>query len=215
MNAFLLILELIGTVAFAISGAMTALQKNMDIFGVSILGLTAAAGGGVLRDILIGSFPPAMFRDPTYALVAVCASVVLFIPSVRKFLMTNHNLFDILLLHTDSIGLGVFTVYGVSVAIRASYGSNLFLVVFLGTVTGVGGGLLRDLLAGNTPYIFVKHIYACAAIAGALACALLWNITGETIAMISGSVMVVLIRLLAAHFRWSLPKARDPQVESE
>lgn len=205
MQTLIFMLELIGTVAFAISGAMTALKKNMDIFGVAILGLTTAVGGGAIRDILLGITPPVMFREPVYALLAIFVSVVVFIPSVRRLLTRNHTLYERMMLVMDSIGLGVFTVVGINTAYGVSDDFNLFLLIFVGTVTGVGGGVLRDVLAGNTPYIFVKHIYACASIVGAILCAFLRAPLGEAASVIIGASAVIIIRLLAAHYKWSLP----------
>ena len=209
MQTLILILELIGTVAFAISGAMTALKKNMDIFSVAILGLTTEVGGGAIRDILLGTTPPVMFREPVYALLAIFVSVVVFIPSVRRLLTRRQSLYEHMMLVMDSIGLGVFTVVGINTAYGVSDDFNLFLLIFVGTVTGVGGGVLRDVLAGNTPYIFVKHIYASASLAGALVCALLWRPLGEMPAMLLGGGLVILIRCLSAHFRWNLPRAHE------
>ena len=114
---------------------------------------------------------------------------------------------DKLLLLMDSIGLGLFTVLGVRTAQETVAGANAFLVTFIGVLTGVGGGLLRDLFAGNTPYIFVKHFYACASIIGAWFCILLWPQAGSFAAQLVGALLIVLLRLLAARFRWSLPKA--------
>jgi uncharacterized membrane protein YeiH len=104
-------MEILGTVAFAISGAMTALHKNMDISGLDTRP-DDPVGGGVIRDILIGHFPPAMFVNSIYTILAVCVSVILFIPRVRKFITANYRLYDTLLLLTDSVGLGIFSVYG-------------------------------------------------------------------------------------------------------
>lgn len=205
MQTLIFILELIGTVAFAISGAMTALKKNMDIFGVAILGLTTAVGGGALRDVLLGITPPVMFREPVYALLAIFVSVVVFIPSVRRLLTRRQSLYERMMLVMDSIGLGIFTVVGINTAYGVSDDFNLFLLIFVGTVTGVGGGVLRDVLAGNTPYIFVKHIYACASIVGAILCAALRAPLGEAASVIIGASAVIIIRLLAAHYKWSLP----------
>ncbi|MDD3165115.1 MAG: TRIC cation channel family protein [Oscillospiraceae bacterium] len=209
MEVLFLPLELIGTISFAISGAMVGLRKNMDVFGVCILGLITAVGGGVLRDILLGALPPVTFLQPTYAIVAIVTSIIIFIPAVRRTLMANQRKYDLLMLWADSIGLGVFTVYGVSTALTHSV--NLFLALFVGVCTGVGGGVLRDTLAGLTPYIFVKHIYACAAIVGAVACIALWPLCGKAISMGIGIAIIVTIRMLAAHFRWSLPKANAAQ----
>lgn len=201
------VFELFGTVAFAISGAITGLKKKMDIFGVVILAVVTAVGGGAIRDIVLGNTPPMTFRNPVYALVAVATGILTFIPAVRRLAGKNPRVFDIFLLITDSVGLGIFTVMGIRTAINLNYGENLFLLVFVGVVTGVGGGLLRDMMAGNTPYIFVKHVYASASLAGAVLCALLWKPLGSTAAMSVSAVVIIVIRFLAARFKWSLPKA--------
>ncbi len=200
--------EIIGTVAFAASGAIVALKKEMDIFGVAILGLFTAVGGGVIRDMILGNTPPAVFKDPVYAVVAIITSVIIFLPKVRGLLKKSPKVYDIVMLIMDSVGLGIFTVAGIQTAKSVNPDSGYFLLVFVGIVTGVGGGLLRDICAGVTPYIFVKHFYACASLFGSLLCALLWNYTSESIAMISGSAAVLVLRILAAKFRWSLPKAK-------
>ena len=108
----------------------------------------------------------------------------------------------------DALGLGVFTVVGVQIAYEAVAEPTLFLLVFVAVVTGVGGGVLRDQLAGDTPYIFVKHVYASASLAGAILCAGLWSRLGSMAAMLLGLGVVVLIRGLAAHFRWNLPRSK-------
>jgi uncharacterized membrane protein YeiH len=209
MNVFIFILEIMGTVAFAVSGAMTGLKKRMDIFGVAILGLTTAVGGGVLRDLILGITPPKTFQDPTYALIAIFTAIVIFIPMIHRTLMRNLLVFDKVLVMMDALGLGLFTVMGVHVAFEVSAGFNGFLVVFVGVVTGVGGGIMRDILAGDTPYIFVKHIYASASVLGAIVCAVLWHYTDSIYAMLSGTVLIVVIRLLSAHFKWNLPRAKE------
>lgn len=203
----LFVFEIIGTVAFACSGAMTAVQKKMDIFGVMILGLTTAVGGGVIRDLILGITPPNMFRNPVYALVAFATAVVVFLPAVRRLLNHSHVVHDIILMVMDAVGLGAFTVVGVQVACESGQPYNLFLLIFVGTLTGVGGGVLRDVMACNTPYIFVKHFYATASIVGAALCAGLWSFVSQPVAMLSGAAAVVILRVCAAVFRWSLPKA--------
>ena len=207
MEVFTLVLELIGTVSFAASGAMVAVRKRMDVFGVIILGIVTAVGGGVIRDMLLGITPPVMFQNPLYALVAAATAAVVFIPAVRRFANRETHHREIAALITDSVGLGIFAVVGVQAGILAGHGDNLFFIVFLGSVTGVGGGVLRDVMAVTKPYIFVKHVYALAAIAGALVCALLWKILGSTLSMLLGTAVVIALRLLAAKFKWSLPKA--------
>ena len=202
----LVLLEIIGTVAFAISGAIVGIQKKMDIFGVSILGLTTAVGGGILRDLILNITPPAAFVNPVFAITAVIVSIIVFIRPIYSSIERKGSVYDKLLLVMDSLGLGLFTVVGVQVAKTSVAGDNLFLVTFVGVLTGVGGGILRDVFAGNTPYIFVKHFYACASIIGAWMCALLWSVIGVFPSMAVGSVSIVVLRLLAAHYHWSLPK---------
>lgn len=178
MNIFIIILELIGTVAFSASGAMVAIKKHMDIFGVMILGLVTAVGGGIIRDLTLGITPPATFRDPIYAAAALITAAIVFLPAVQRLLERHQRTYDIAMLLMDSIGLGIFTVIGVQAAFAQSSSHGIFLLVFVGVITGVGGGVLRDVMAGNMPYIFVKHIYACASLVGALACVLLWRLSG-------------------------------------
>ncbi len=208
MDTFIFVVNIIGTLAFAASGAMIGLNKNMDIFGVCILGLATATGGGVIRDLILGLTPPMAFRDPTYAILALVTSAVFFSRRVRQVLMHNQHRYDRLLFWMDTLGLGVFSVVGVELAFSRSGHPTFFLLVFVGTLTGVGGGVLRDLLAQEVPYIFVKHIYACASLAGAALCAGLWNYVDSMYAMLAGMTAVVIIRVLAAHYHWNLPKAK-------
>ena len=203
-----LVLELIGTVAFSVSGAITGLKKKMDILGVVILGLPTAVGGGVIRDLILGITPPNTFRNPIYATFAIVTAIIVFLPAMQNLIMKKKSIYNQVMLIMDSLGLGIFTVVGIQVAQSASGEHGIFLLVFVGVVTGVGGGVLRDTMAGEHPYIFVKHFYACASLIGALVCVFAWDIIGEANAMLAGTAVVVILRLLAAHFRWSLPKPR-------
>ena len=208
-DTLLLVFEIFGTIAFAASGAMTGLSKKMDIFGVVTLGIVTSVGGGVIRDLVLGNTPPATFSNPVYALVATVVSIVLFIPAVRRFMLRNQRLYDRAMLVMDSVGLGIFTVVGIETAYLADK-SNVFLLLFVGMVTGIGGGVLRDVLAGNTPYIFIKHFYASASLIGAVVCIGIWEFFERPgIAMLAGSLCILVLRFLAARFRWSLPKAED------
>lgn len=209
MDTMILTMELVGVLSFAASGAMTGLRKGMDLFGVCILGLTTAVGGGVLRDVILGTTPPATFQDPIYASVAVLTSLVLFLPRVRRLLNRSQHLYDLVMLAMDTLGLGIFTVMGVQIAYTHVAEPTVFLLVFVGVVTGVGGGVLRDMMAGNTPYIFVKHVYASASLAGALVCVLFWLPGLEVYAMGAGAVTVIVIRVLSAYYHWNLPHAHD------
>lgn len=208
MDEFIFILELIGTVAFASSGAMIAIEKKMDIFGVNVLGATTAVGGGIMRDIILGLTPPGAFSHPVYVLVAGLTSTILFVIAYAKPTAFESRVktdyYDKLMFWCDTAGLGIFTVVGIQAAVRAVGGENVFFFVFIGTLTGVGGGVLRDIMAGETPYILVKHIYACAAIAGGIVCVVGRTAFGEAYGTILGLAATVLLRFLAAHFRWNL-----------
>lgn len=205
------VLEMIGTVAFALSGAMIAIQKRLDLLGILVLGITTAVGGGMIRDLIIGVHPPMMFVKPIYVLVSMISILILFLiikvnHSSPKFLESAlyENLFNLM----DAIGLGVFTVVGVN-SVMSSENMNhmLFLKIFLGVITGVGGGLLRDVMANETPGILRKHVYACASIAGAISYILLYEIMEYGVAMVLSIILVVAIRVLAKHYEWNLPKA--------
>lgn len=201
-------IELIGTVAFSASGAMVGIECSMDIFGVIVLGVSTAVGGGMVRDVILGKVPSALLH-PVYVIYAVLAAVLVFciIYFRRKYLQDGFGeVYDKLMLAMDSVGLGIFSAMGVTKGISCGYIDNTFLLVFLGTMTGVGGGLLRDTMAGVAPYIFVKHIYACASIAGAWICVIIYRSYGELPAMVVSSLIVMLIRFLAAHYRWNLPR---------
>lgn len=204
------IVELVGTIAFACSGAMVAIEKRLDLLGIIVLGVTTAVGGGMMRDILIGSYPPNLFLQPVYVLTAFAAVVVLFLivrsralPLEALSSVTYERVMNLL----DAIGLGAFTVVGIDTAMEAGYGEYRFLMIFLGVITGVGGGVLRDIMAGQTPFILKKHVYACASIAGAFCYVLLMHMIGNEAAMVSSAVLVVVIRVLARHYKWNLPTA--------
>lgn len=207
-NNIILLMEIIGTIAFASSGALTAIKQNMDIFGINVLAIVTAVGGGCIRDLIIGHTPPVMFIQPIYALVAMITCNLLFIIFYcNKKLLTNSfmMIYEKLMLVLDAIGLGIFTVVGVSAGMNTDYQNNLFLIVFLGVITGVGGGILRDVLATQKPYVLVRHVYACASLLGALLCAFLWPI-GTLPAMGIGAATVLITRLLAMKFHWNLPR---------
>ena len=202
-------LDYIGVVAFAVSGAVTAIKKRMDYFGILVLAIVTAIGGGVIRDLTLGITPPVMFCQPVYALVAMGVSALVFLPAVRHLLAVESRAYELVMLWLDSIGLGLFTVVGVQCAFQQAQDYNLFLLVFVGVITGVGGGVLRDVLSNQKPYIFVKHFYACPTLIGALLCALCWRHLGDIPSMLLGAAVILVLRLCAAHFRWGLPHAAD------
>ena len=202
------IVEIIGTIAFASSGAMVAVRKRLDLFGIIVLGVITAVGGGMLRDLMIGNIPPNMFRNPVYVLAAFLTVLVLFLLfRCWPFLLGSRYIegYEKIMNILDAIGLGAFTVIGIDTGVEAGCGDYHFLIIFLGVITGIGGGILRDIMAGETPYVLKKHIYACASIAGACLYVVLLQVTRSDSAMIGSALLVVAIRILASHFRWDLP----------
>ncbi|MCI6638051.1 MAG: TRIC cation channel family protein [Bilifractor sp.] len=206
---FIYVMDLLGTCAFAISGAMTAIQQGLDLFGIMILALTTATGGGFIRDLTIGNLPPVVFRDPVYIILSFATAGVVFVvlkfQSRRLHLERLKVLYEKALLISDSLGLAAFTIDGVSAG-HALADTNIYLSVFLGVITGIGGGILRDLFAGKKPYVFVRHVYALASIAGAVAAYILPRFVGASPAMMISFGIILLIRYLAAHYRWDLPR---------
>ena len=182
-------------------------MRKMDVFGIAILGMTTAVGGGVVRDLILGINPPTAFVRPVYALTAIAVSVVVFLPPIRKLMEKHSIVYEIAMLVMDSVGLGIFTVIGANAAYTVFPDCNLFLAVFLGVVTGVGGGILRDLFARKIPSVFIKHFYACAAIIGAVCfCAVrVW--LSSDLSMLTGFLIIIVLRFFAARFRWTLPRA--------
>ena len=208
MDKFVFLLELIGTVAFAASGSLTAMRRHMDLLGVIVLGVITSVGGGILRDLVVGLTPPRAFQDPIYLLVALGVSVVLFFPFVRRIIGRSKRVFDALMLLMDATGLGIFTITGMNTAITLAGCTDPLLLVFVGLLTGTGGGVLRDVLAGDMPYILRKHIYASASIAGGVLYLLLRQMWQGPGAVLTGVLVVVGIRCAAAHFEWNLPRAK-------
>lgn len=206
-------LEIIGIVAFAITGVITALEKKFDIFGALVLGVVTSVGGGILRDMILGYLPPAAFRNSVYAVTALITSLVVFV--IAYFLgvriKKHFNVYSQIINVFDSLGLSVFVVGGVNAAIACGFGDNMFLSVFVGTLTGVGGGVMRDIMAGRVPKILRKRVYALAAIIGAIIYYLLitYNICSSTWAIIIGAGSVLIIRILATVFRWNLPTVKN------
>ena len=212
MDVFIWILDVVGTIAFSISGAMVGIRKKMDLFGVCVLGVVTATGGGMTRDIVLGINPPRMFTNSTDVLIAAVTAILTFIVIhyANKKKQTHvgfREMYSLVLFVMDTLGLAIFTVIGIEVALATRPDAGNFLLVFVGTITGVGGGLLRDMMSESIPYIFQKHIYATACIVGALICVIFYrklNIS-LNISMIVGAIAVLVIRALAAQLRWNLP----------
>ena len=209
-EAVFLLFEIVGTVAFAVSGAMVSVSKRVDLFGVLFLGMITALGGGCVRDVLLGQLPPAMFSNFTYVTVALLSALAVFLMA-RKFkerYLSRETLIEQINNVFDALGLGAFAVVGAEAAITAGHGGNGFLVVFMGMTTAIGGGVLRDLLLREIPFVLKKRIYAIAAICGALVYYLGWLAQlPEALCLFAGVAVTFILRLLATIFKWNLPKA--------
>ncbi len=206
-------IEIIGTIAFAITGVITALEKKFDIFGALVLGTVTAVGGGILRDLILGYTPPMAFRKSVYAITAVITSLAVFVIAYffgRK-IQKHYDVYSQVINIFDSIGLAVFVVGGVNSAIACGFEENMFLSVFVATLTGVGGGVLRDIMAGRVPKILRKRVYALAAIVGAIIYYILihYHLCTSTLAIIIGAGSVLIIRILATIFHWNLPIVKN------
>ncbi len=205
----MLIMELLGTVAFAVSGTLVAAAAGLDLFGVLTVGAITAVGGGVIRDLIIGQIPPAIFSKPEILVLVLVTSLVVFIVAFinSKKIKDLRLKIERINIFFDALGLAAFSVTGVEVTCAAGYSDNAVLAVVLGVITGVGGGVLRDVLVNEKPYILVKHIYAVASLIGAVAYYLAGIYFGnELIGTIISVLLTITIRMLAAKFRWNLPK---------
>lgn len=202
-------LEVVGTIAFAISGALVGVKKKHDLFGVLFLGLVTALGGGALRDVLIGNIPPQMFRNYHYVGIAAGVSVLTFAAAYfsKKDWGKHTEPFNVLLNIMDALGLGAFTVGGINTALEMGYGDNTFLVIFVGVLTGIGGGMMRDVLAGEVPFVLYKQVYALACVLGGILYYILYCMgTPRAISASCAVGLIFLIRVLAASLRWDLPR---------
>ncbi|MEG1049432.1 MAG: trimeric intracellular cation channel family protein [Oscillospiraceae bacterium] len=162
------ILEVIGTVTFAFAGAFVAIDNDLDMFGIICMAVVTATGGGMARDIILGSTPPMMFRNPVYvimALVSAFLTVAIYKPLVKsKF---KDSILDIIN-SLDAVGLAIFTIVGMNIAIDIGFEQNGFLVCFVGVLSAVGGGLIRDVMVSKTPVILQKEVYATASVVGSV-----------------------------------------------
>ena len=208
------ITEIIGIIAFAISGAIVGIKKHFDIFGIIVLGVITAVGGGALRDITLGIIPPTMFKNPIYVVVAFMTSCVTFGAAaiVRAKFNKNKQFFVEVVNFFDAIGLGVFAVTGTNTAIVNGFEHNAFLAIFVGVITGIGGGMVRDVLAGKVPFVLFKDIYASAAIVGAGIYYFMYtNHHSRIWSVVLAIVLTIIIRILASYYHLGLPKL--PRIE--
>lgn len=192
------VLDILGTIAFAVSGALVAINKRMDPFGVFIIAFVTAVGGGTLRDVLIGKQPVIWMNDITYIfLIGIAVIVAIIFRKKLRYLQKSLFLFD-------TIGLGIFTITGTEIGINANF--HPVISIALGTMTACFGGVIRDILCNEVPILFRKEIYATACIFGSIAFIILYNFNiDQNIVYVSTSLIVISIRLVAVKYHLSLP----------
>ena len=197
------ILDLFGTMAFAVTGAFKAIEHKSDIVGIIILSTITGVAGGVIRDITFGKLPPTAVVNTLYITITVSTAIVIFFlyPSLKK----HSDLF----LKFDAIGLGVFTIIG-SIFAYNVFGLNFLAMSISGVLTAIGGGILRDVFVNEIPMVFVKEFYASASFLGVVILFTLLSInTNLSLAAIIAMIMTTSIRLIAVKFQWNLPRARN------
>lgn len=209
MTEIIKVMEIIGTIAFALSGSIVAISSGLDVFGVTFLACITAFGGGIVRDLLLGINPPAIFSNFIIFFLAIVVALLTFV--IAYILKKKFNIFkakiEIINNIFDAIGLAAFVVIGSEIACSNSFMNNGLTIVFSGMITGIGGGIFRDVLIDTTPYIFKKHIYAIAAIIGGITYFILRSYTKNIqIASLTSMLLIFVIRMLATKYRWSLPK---------
>jgi len=203
IDFFIYILDLFGTMAFAVTGAFKAIEHKADIVGIIILATITGVAGGTIRDVIFGKELPNSLVDPSYVIITVISGVILFLLYSR---MKKHwNIF----LKFDAIGLGVFTVIGATFAYNL-FGMNFLVIVLSGMLTAIGGGILRDVFVNQTPIVFVKELYASASFIGAITFYFTLSITNEVYAAtILGIALTTGLRLVAMKYNWNLPKVKS------
>ncbi|MDO4778699.1 MAG: trimeric intracellular cation channel family protein [Tissierellia bacterium] len=210
MENYIFILEILGIIAFAVTGAIEGIRSGMDLLGVIILGIITALGGGLIRDVFLGIRPAYSFQKPVYIYVAISTAVIVFGFSYYRQNVKGKKIakiFEELLLFFDSMGLSLFTILGINMALSLSKDYTSAFYIFIGVITGVGGGVVRDLLTMKMPYILVRNIYASASIIGAtIYLYLIKSFMDPGIAMILAMFVIFTIRTLAAKRGWNLPK---------
>ena len=198
--------DMIGTIAFAVSGALVGVARKMDIFGMAVLALATAIGGGIVRDVLLGYFPPNSLRNVVYVTVVLAVTVIVFLiynSRYRKHAMGPRSRASYLL--ADALGLASFTVTGASAGFKL-YPELPIFIVLLGTITAVGGGIIRDMLAQRIPSVLKEDVYALPSIIGGTVYYLMVTSSWDSMAVYGAFTVVLVIRLLAIKYNWSLPK---------
>ncbi len=201
-------MEMIGIIAFAVVGVLVGIYYELDIFGIYVEGVISCIGGGVIRDLVLGITPPTSFVYPVYivaSMITITAAIIIFKIFDTKIKRKEIHLVKKFIMYFDAIGLGVFTAVGCSIACKAGYANNIFIIIFVGMSTAIGGGLMRDLLAGRKPVVMRKDIYATISIFGSVVYFLLFKYTSEMIALYVTAFVTVISRVGVMHIHGSMP----------
>lgn len=207
-NIVITVMEIIGTVSFAMSGSIIAARYGLDLFGVVLVGCVTAVCGGILRDVFLGHLPPAIFSNPLLLGIAAAASLLVFAVfylNARRFEKLERKI-ETVNIFFDAIGLAAFSIIGMEAAFKADKAGNALLIISMGVITGIGGGIVRDVLVDKIPYVLKKHIYALASIIGCIVYYVIRQSASKIAALIVAIPLIVVIRLLAARYHWKLPK---------
>lgn len=194
--------EIIGTVAFAISGAVIGIEKKLDIFGITFLAIVTSVGGGIFRDIIIGNTPPTAFVNPTSSIISIFTALVVF------FFYEKKSKFEKIIIISDALGLGVFTAIGCRTAIIRG-ADNAIFVIAMGLSTGVGGGMIRDILVENVPFVLKREVYALASIIGALCFFFFYSYFPEIISLYLCCAIIFIIRITSVKYNINLPAFKN------
>jgi len=211
MSTVLTVIEIIGVLSFSISGALMAIDKENDFFGVIFLAIITSFGGGILRDIFIGNTPPLFFKLYHLIIVSVVTSTVVFLLATifKKQYVQNEDFVQSINNYLDAAGLGVFVISGARICMEAGF-TNPFLIVVMGMISGTGGSMTRDIIMREVPALLRRHIYLMAGLAGATIYYFLVRFgVSDVFAVPIGAISIVIIRILATIFKWNMPKAID------
>ena len=220
LDTILLAIEIVGVISFAVAGAVVAIDKETDIFGVVFLALMTCFGGGIIRDITIGRNPPAFFRELTsQVVIGIAVALLVFILArvfKRQYVKSEQRVLDVNN-YIDALAIGIYSVSGVQICLdffaAKGQSAGFLLCAVLGMLTAVGGGLMRDIILRDIPFILRKRVYALAALTGASLYYLLVAVLFpndkvlEIVSQLVCITLVFVIRVLATKLKWNLPKA--------
>ena len=216
MGTFLTVIQYVGAISFTISATIYAIHKRADVIGALVFSLLTCFGGGAIRDIAIGQTPLILVNAEMHYLALVSIGVCLvcyhmgFIKKIARFADRHQHSF--LMEFTDSLGLASFVVSGLEVALSAGK-TDFVILVFAGCITGVGGGILRDICSAEIPSVFRKHIYLIPVIIASCFLVFTYNKMNEIVSIIITMLIIIVVRMLAFKFKWNLPIPNEKEIE--